>query len=122
MAQQGATLQNYNNELVKCLEELCERRQRLEKEIEKDQREKQLLDSQLVQLQAKISAVDASLAKKLDTKAEYDKTIRESESAYMKILESSQVLLNVVKRDSMSLQKSEHTVSKANNSSSQRRS
>ena len=53
MAQQGAALQNYNNELVKCLEELCERRQRLEQEIEKDKREKQILDSQLAQLTAK---------------------------------------------------------------------
>ena len=113
MAQQGAALQNYNNELVKCLEELCERRQRLEREIEKDRREKAVLDSQLSQLTAKINALDASLTKKLDTKAEYDKTIRESESAYMKILESSQVLLNVVKKDSMQLQQAEQSVAKS---------
>ena len=57
MAQQGAALQNYNNELVKVLEELCERRQRLEQEIEMDKREKQKLDSQLAQLTAKSNAL-----------------------------------------------------------------
>ena len=36
MAQQGAALQNYNNELVKCLEDLCQRRQRLQKEIDQE--------------------------------------------------------------------------------------
>ena len=107
MAQQGAALQTYNNELVKCLEELCER------EIDKEHAErKAVLDSQLIQLTAKINAMDASLARKLQTKEEYDKTIRESEEAYMKILESSQVLLNVVKKDTMNLQKAEQAVSK----------
>jgi len=113
MAQQGAALQNYNNELVKVLEELCERRQRLEREIEMDKREKQKLDAQLAQLTAKSNALDASLARKLDTKAQYDQTIRDSETAYLKILESSQVLLNVVKKDSVSLQKAEQAVAKS---------
>ena len=113
MAQQGAALQNYNNELVKVLEELCERRQRLEQEIEKDKREKQVLDSQLAQLTAKSNALDASLARKLETKAQYDQTIRDSETAYLKILESSQVLLNVVKKDSVTLQKAEQAVAKS---------
>lgn len=112
MAQQGAALQNYNNELVKVLEELCENRLKLQKEIEKDEREKQLLDSQLTQLTAKINAIDASLAKKVETKNEYDRTIRETETAYMKILESSQALLNVAKKDSMHLKQAEQEVNK----------
>ncbi len=118
MAQQGAALQNYNNELVKVLDELCERRQRLQKDIEKDQREKALLDSQLAQLNSKLSALDASLTKKLETKEEYDKTIKDTENAYMKILESSQLLLNVVKKDVLHLKQAEHEVAKSNSSSS----
>jgi len=120
MAQQGAALQNYNNELVKCLEELCQRRIRLHKEIDKDQREKQLLDSQLAQLNAKIATLDDSLAKKLETKAEYDRTIRDGEAAYMKILESSQALLSVVKKDSLSLKQAEQEVSKSSPSNTPR--
>ena len=110
MAQQGAALQNYNNGLVKSLEELCERRQKLQKEIEKDQREKAILDDQLAQLASQMKTLEDGLTKKLEIKAEYDKTIRETETAYMKILESSQVLLNVVKRDSVTLQKAEQTL------------
>jgi len=34
MARQGAALQNYNNELVKSLEELCQRRHNLQVKIE----------------------------------------------------------------------------------------
>jgi Sjoegren syndrome nuclear autoantigen 1 len=34
---------------------------------------------------------------------EFDQTIQETEAAYMKILESSQTLLNVLKRESMNL-------------------
>ena len=103
-------MQNYNNGLVKSLEELCERRQKLQKEIEKDQREKQILDEQLAQLTSKVKDLDASLASKHNIKAEYDKTIRETETAYMKILERSQVLLNVVKRDCVTLQKQEQNL------------
>jgi len=36
---------------------------------------------------------------------EYDQTIQETEAAYMKILESSQTLLNVLKRESINLTK-----------------
>ena len=35
----------------------------------------------------------------------YDKTIQETEAAYMKILESSQTLLHVLKRETVNLTK-----------------
>lgn len=35
----------------------------------------------------------------------YDKTIQETEAAYMKILESSQTLLHVLKRETVNLSK-----------------
>ena len=41
----------------------------------------------------------------LDTKNEYDKVIQETEAAYLKILESSQTLLTVLKRESVNIQK-----------------
>ena len=112
MAEQGAALQTYNNELVKCLEELCERRTFLQKDIDKDEQEKLALELQLKSIQEKLSSVNTRLGDKLATKAEYDKTISESEQAYMKILESSQVLLNVVKRDAASLQQKSSSAEK----------
>ena len=42
---------------------------------------------------------------------EYDKTIAETEAAYMKILESSQTLLNVLKRETVNLVKKKQTSS-----------
>ena len=33
MSQQGAALQNYNNELVKCIEDLCAKRDELQRVI-----------------------------------------------------------------------------------------
>ena len=34
---QGARMQSYNNEIVKCLDDLCERRSRLVKEIQREE-------------------------------------------------------------------------------------
>ena len=38
-------------------------------------------------------------------RVEFDQTIQETEAAYMKILESSQTLLSVLKRESVNLTK-----------------
>lgn len=40
MAQQGATLQNYNNELVKCIEDLREKREEVNRAMLKEEEEK----------------------------------------------------------------------------------
>lgn len=40
MAQQGATLQNYNNELVKCIEDLREKREEVNRTMLKEEEEK----------------------------------------------------------------------------------
>ena len=40
MSAQGATLQNYNNELVKCIEDLREKREELNKQIMKEEEDK----------------------------------------------------------------------------------
>ena len=55
---------------------------------------------------SRLAKVNESLAKKITARNEYDKTISETENAYMKILESSQSLLQVLKRESTSLKAS----------------
>ena len=45
------------------------------------------------------------LQRKQQARSEYDQTIQETEAAYMKILESSQTLLHVLKRESVNLVK-----------------
>ena len=70
MAQQGAALQNYNNELVKCLEDLCQRRQRLTKEIEQDTVLLKQVEQEVAKLTAKMNALQTSLNKKIETKGQ----------------------------------------------------
>ena len=105
MAQQGAALQTYNNELVECLEDLCAKRDQLQSEINDREKEKMTLETQMKTLQLKLNGVNADLHGKLETKDKYDKLISESEQAYYKILESSQVLLKVVKKDAEELKR-----------------
>ena len=45
------------------------------------------------------------VAVQIATRTEYEKVIQETESAYVKILESSQTLLTVLKRESVNIQK-----------------
>eukprot|EP00088_Acartia_fossae_P046247 TRINITY_DN49928_c0_g1_i1.p1 TRINITY_DN49928_c0_g1~~TRINITY_DN49928_c0_g1_i1.p1 ORF type:complete len:146 (-),score=35.93 TRINITY_DN49928_c0_g1_i1:36-473(-) len=104
MAQQGAALQSYNNELVKSIEVLLQRREGLNKQIELESREKVKLETEKKKIEERLATVENSLQTKLNTKAEYDKVINDAEQAYVKILESSQLLLNVVKVKSQDLE------------------
>lgn len=105
MAQQGASLQTYNNELVKCLEDLREKREQVNKAILKEEKDKQAIQKQLQALTERLHKSNESIAQKIAARDDYDKTIRETEAAYMKILESSQTLLSVLKRESVNLTK-----------------
>merc|ERR1711990_831777 len=105
MASQGASLQNYNNELVKCIEDLKEKREEVNRQILKDEEEKQKIQNDLRILTERLSRINDSLARKVASRNEYDKTIMETEAAYMKILESSQTLLHVLKRESANMNK-----------------
>merc|ERR1712166_699920 len=105
MASQGASLQNYNNELVKCIEDLKEKREEVNRQILKDEEEKQKIQNDLRILTERLSRINDSLARKVAARNEYDQSIQETEAAYLKILESSQTLLHVLKRESANLQK-----------------
>lgn len=105
MASQGASLQNYNNELVKCIEDLREKREEINRNILQDEEEKAKIQRDLSVLTDRLSKINESLARKVQARNEYDRTIQETEGAYMKILESSQTLLQVLKRETVSLVK-----------------
>lgn len=111
MAQQGATLQNYNNELVKCIEDLREKREEVNRTMLKEEEEKAKIQKDLTILTERLSKMNESLARKAQARAEYDRTILETEAAYMKILESSQTLLHVLKRETVQLTKKKQTSS-----------
>jgi len=105
MTQQGATLQNYNNELVKCIEDLREKREEVNRSIAKDEEEKAKIQNDLRILTERLARINDNLARKITSRNEYDKTIQETEAAYSKIMESSQTLLHVLKRESVNLTK-----------------
>jgi len=59
----------------------------------------------------RLSTINEQLARKIQARNEYDRTIQETESAYMKILESSQTLLQVLKRETVNLVKKKQSSS-----------
>ncbi|CAJ1373026.1 unnamed protein product [Effrenium voratum] len=89
-----ATLQNYNNELVKSIEDLREKREELNRQILKEEEDKAKIQKELSILTDRLQKINESLVRKTQARNEYDKTIQETEAAYMKILESSQTLLH----------------------------
>lgn len=100
MSQQGAVLQGYNNELIKCLEDLSDKRDRLHKEILEEEEEKQHIQNDIRILTERLAQVNESLARKIAARNDFDQTIAETKAAYKKIMESSQSLLHVLKRES----------------------
>ncbi|OAD56318.1 Sjoegren syndrome nuclear autoantigen 1 like protein [Eufriesea mexicana] len=111
MSQHGAALQTYNQELVKCLEEMKLRRTDLQIEIESQEEEKNHLQREIEKLSHKLTCLNDSLTKRIAVRNEYDRTIADTEIAYVKILESSQLLLNMIKIEATNLNQ---TLVKAN--------
>lgn len=70
-----------------------------------EEEDKAKIQREIAILSEKLQKINESLARKIQARAEYDKTIQETEAAYMKILESSQTLLHVLKRESVNLTK-----------------
>merc|ERR1711972_404777 len=75
----------------------------LQQQIEAEILEKRKLESEKARLEERLDLVNGSLEEKMSTGREYDRVIQEAEQAYTKILESSQVLLNVVQTKSQDL-------------------
>eukprot|EP00055_Hartaetosiga_balthica_P016806 m.107975 g.107975 ORF g.107975 m.107975 type:complete len:109 (-) comp9183_c2_seq1:1391-1717(-) len=103
MSKQGATLQGYNNELVKCLEDLKRKREEVHTHVLAEAEEKLQIQNDLHILTERLARVTDALNKKIAARNEYDRLIEETEAAYSKILDSSQSLLQVLKRDSVSV-------------------
>ena len=97
MTSQGAALQVYNNELVKCIEEITTRRDKLQREIQQEESEKNLIQNDIRLLSENLSKIIQSLAQKIQLRNELDKTLAETQKAYDTILDTSKSLLNNVR-------------------------
>ncbi|KAJ8679468.1 hypothetical protein QAD02_015255 [Eretmocerus hayati] len=69
-----------------------------------EEAERSRLQLELERLNARMGELSESLGKKAAARAEYERTIQETESAFVKILESSQMLLSMVKREAACLE------------------
>ncbi|XP_077005066.1 microtubule nucleation factor SSNA1 isoform X2 [Tamandua tetradactyla] len=125
------------------IEELCQKREELCRQIQQEEEEKQRLQNEVRQLTEKLARVNENLARKIASRNEFDRTIAETEAAYLKageeqalgrtqdvpgpqelypggsacppasarplqhlwILESSQTLLSILKREAGNLTK-----------------
>lgn len=105
MADHGAQLQAYNNELVRYLEDLRGKLEELNKQIHREEEERDRLKADMRLLQERLDRTEANLSRRYSARSEFEQTIKESESAFLKILESSQTLLHVVRRHQESLSK-----------------
>jgi len=77
------------------IEDLCGKRDELQRQILIEEEDKHKLENEIRLASEKLARINENLAKKITARTEFDRTISETESAYMKILESSQTLLSV---------------------------
>ena len=75
-----------------------------------EEEEKSQIEGQMRKLQERLDELNASLKKKYTARGDYDKTIAETEGAFVKILESSQTLLHVLKKEGQTLSKKKAAV------------
>ena len=95
--------QNYIIDMIKRIENLREKREDMNRHISKQELDKKELERQLSVLTDKMNKLNSELTKNIVLRNEYNRTIQETEGAYMKILESSQTLLHVLNRETNSL-------------------
>lgn len=103
MSQQGAVLQSFTEELVKCIEDMKSRRSILQSYIDKDEEEKVSLEKEMSVLSAKLEDVNNRLAAKKKKLDHLDEVINGIEAPYSKIVDSSQTLLTMARLESAKL-------------------
>jgi len=65
MAAHGAALQNHNNELVKCLEDLRDKREEINKQVMREEEEKTKIQNDLTVLTKRLAQINDSIARKV---------------------------------------------------------
>ncbi|XP_077772426.1 microtubule nucleation factor SSNA1 [Podarcis muralis] len=105
MTHQGAVLQGYNNELVKHIEDLYMQREEVSKQIREAEEEKSRIQDKIETLTKQLDCVCENLAQKNAAQKKLDEVLAEAALTYEKILESSRMLLNVLKAETGNLDK-----------------
>jgi len=85
------------------IERLREEREDVNRSLLRSEEERGKLQHELRRIQERLTEINEGSAKEAAYRDELDTMIRESEDAFMKILESSQTLLSVVRREQQSM-------------------
>lgn len=93
-------MENYNTQLFECIDNMREKRDIVIKKITTNNKERATLLENIAELQKRLTQVEDELVKYNTSRETYDQTIQETDTAYMRILESSQTLLHVLKTES----------------------
>jgi Sjoegren syndrome nuclear autoantigen 1 len=75
----------YNSELVRCIEDLREKREEVNRSILRDEEEKARCQRELTAITERLGKLNEGLARKMQARLEFDQTIQETEAAYMKV-------------------------------------
>ena len=67
------------------LEDLCSKRDEIHKQIIEEEEEKRKLQNDIRMLTERLAKVNENLSQKMAARTEFDKTINETENAYMKV-------------------------------------
>ncbi len=67
------------------IEDLCSKRDELHKSILEEEEEKRKIQNDIRILTERLARINESLSKKMASRNEFDKTIAETEAAYMKV-------------------------------------
>ena len=96
-------LQTSNESIQNYIKELRKKQDDGSKLIAKEEAELKKCQAKIQQYKDKEGAIKESLAKKKSTMDRYNKTLKETEGAYLKILENSKTLLHVIKRENQNV-------------------
>merc|ERR1712166_813979 len=79
-----AELENYNIELMKCIEDLNAKKANIKQQMDAEKQLKSQYEDELRNNTEKLSRINDSLGRKVSARNEYDTTIQETEAAYLK--------------------------------------
>ena len=87
----------FNEEFIETLNDLKDKKGKLKRKLSKDQKELEDVQKVLDERNKRKSILETAIAKKIRQLELIDSTIKNTQSAYEKIVETSQVLLTVIK-------------------------
>tara|TARA_B110000977_G_scaffold63674_1_gene86616 strand:- start:2020 stop:2346 length:327 start_codon:yes stop_codon:yes gene_type:complete len=92
------TLCKFNEEFIETLNDLKLKKIKLITKIKKEKEELVIIQNELDKYTKKKTSLESSISKKIKQLETVDTTINNTQSAYEKIVETSQILLTVIKK------------------------